>query len=204
MVQVSGLSRIPKTERGRRTRNKLLEAAEIEFGEKGFHEAGISGITHRAGVALGTFYTYFDSKEEIFRALVRYMSRHTRQWVAERVAGAQNRLEAERRGLEAFIEFARQHKSIYRIITEAEFVAPKEYREHYEGFARGYRVNMERAAEKGEIREGDFETWAWAIMGQAVFMGMRYAEWDDSRPAAELAEVLTDLIAHGIGPEESK
>ena len=204
MVQVSGLSRIPKTERGRRTRNKLLEAAEIEFGEKGFHEAGISGITHRAGVALGTFYTYFDSKEEIFRALVRYMSRRTREWVAERVAGAQNRLEAERRGLEAFIEFARQHKSIYRIITEAEFVAPKEYREHYEGFARGYRVNMERAAQKGEIREGDFETWAWAIMGQAVFMGMRYAEWDDSRPAAELAEVLTDLIAHGIGPEESK
>ena len=204
MVQVSGLSRIPKTERGRRTRNKLLEAAETEFGEKGYYEAGISGITHRAGVALGTFYTYFDSKEEIFRALVRYMSRHTREWVAKRVAGAPNRLEAERRGLEAFIEFARQHKSIYRIITEAEFVAPKEYREHYEGFARGYRVNMERAAKKGEIREGDFETWAWAIMGQAVFMGMRYAEWDDSRPAAELAEVLTDLIAHGIGSGKKK
>ena len=71
------------------------------------------------------------------------------EWVAERAAGAPNRLEAERRGLEAFIEFVRQHKSIYRIITEAEFVAPKEYREHYEGFARGYRVNMEKAAKKG-------------------------------------------------------
>ena len=202
MVQVSGSSRIPKTERGRRTRNKLLEAAEIEFGEKGYHEAGISGITHRAGVALGTFYTYFDSKEEVFRGLVRYMSRRIREWVAERAAGAPNRLEAERRGLEAFIEFAREHKSIYRIISEAEFVAPQEYREHYEGFARGYRINMERAADRGEIREGDFETWAWAIMGQAVFMGMRYAEWDDSRPAAEIAQVLTDLIARGIAPEK--
>lgn len=202
MVQVSNSSRIPKTERGRRTRNKLLEAAEIEFGEKGYHEAGISGITQRAGVALGTFYTYFDSKEEIFRGLVRYMSRRIREWVAERAAGAPNRLEAERRGLEAFIEFARQHKSIYRIISEAEFVAPREYREHYEGFARGYRINMERAADRGEIRKGDFETWAWAIMGQAVFMGMRYAEWDDSRPAAEIARILTDLIARGIGPEK--
>lgn len=204
MVQVSDSSRIPKTERGRRTRNKLLEAAEIEFGEKGYHEAGISGITYRAGVALGTFYTYFASKEEIFRALVRHMSRHIREWVAERAAGAPNRLVAERRGLEAFIEFVRQHKSIYRIISEAEFVAPKEYRDHYEGFARGYRVNMEKAAMKGDIRAGDFEIWAWAIMGQAVFLGMRYAEWDDSRPAAELAEVMTDLIAHGIGPEEQK
>lgn len=181
-----------------------MEAAEIEFGEKGYHEAGISGITYRAGVALGTFYTYFDSKEEIFRALVRYMSQRIRETVAERAGGAPNRLEAERRGIEAFIEYVRRHKSIYRIITEAEFVAPKEYRDHYEGFAKGYRVNMRKASAKGEIREGDFDTWAWAIMGQVVFMGMRYAEWDDSRPAAELAEIMRDLIAHGIGPEEGK
>ena len=204
MNQVSNLERVPKTERGRRTRNKLLEAAEIEFGEKGYYEAGISGITNRAGVALGTFYTYFESKEEIFRALVRYMSRHIRESVAERVKGSSNRLEAERKGIEAFIEFVRRHKSIYRIISEAEFVAPREYRDHYQGFAERYRVNMDRAAAKGELREGDFETWAWAIMGQIVFTGMRYAEWDDDRPAAELAEVITDLIAHGIGPKEKR
>jgi AcrR family transcriptional regulator len=126
MVQVSDSGRTPKTARGRRTRDKLLEAAEIEFGDKGYHEAGISGITYRAGVALGTFYTYFASKEEIFRALVRFMSQRIREWVAERAAGAPDRLEAERRGIEAFIEFVRQHKSIYRIIPEAGFVAPAE------------------------------------------------------------------------------
>lgn len=204
MVQVSDTPRTPKTERGRRTRDKLLQAAEIEFGQKGYYEAGISGITHRAGVALGTFYTYFDSKEEIFRALVRYMSQQIREWVAERAAGAPNRLEAERRGIEAFFEFVRQHKSIYRIISEAEFVAPREYRDHYEGFAKGYQANMKKAAAKGEIREGDYEIWAWATMGQAVFLGMRYAEWDDSRPPAELAKVMTDLLAHGIGPGDRK
>jgi len=204
MNQVSSNSKAPKTDRGRRTRNKLLEAAEIEFGEKGFHEAGISGITYRAGVALGTFYTYFESKEEIFQALVRYMSRRTREWIAERVAGAPDRLTAERMGIEAFIEFARQHKSIYRIITEAEFVAPREYREHYQGFGAAYRANLEKAARKGEIREGDFETWSWSIMGIIVFLGMRYAEWDDSRPAAEIAETVTDLIARGIAPEARK
>jgi hypothetical protein len=107
-------------------------------------------------------------------------------------------------GIEAFIEFARQHKSIYRIITEAEFVAPEAYREHYEGFARAYRANLQRAAAKGEIREGDFESWAWSIMGIVVFLGMRYAEWDDSRPAPDIAEVVTDLIARGIAPETRK
>lgn len=201
MNQVSSSQKAPKTERGRRTRNKLLEAAESEFGEKGFHEAGIGGITYRAGVALGTFYTYFESKEEIFRALVRYMSRRTRERVSQGVTGAPDRLTAERMGIEAFIEFARQHKSIYRIITEAEFVAPEEYRNHYEGFSRAYQVNLKRASEKGEIRSGDFETWSWAIMGIVVFLGMRYADWDDSRPASEIAEVVVDLIARGIAPE---
>jgi len=69
MNQVSSSKKTPKTKRGRLTREKILRAAETEFGEKGFHEAAISAITHRAGVALGTFYVYFESKEEIFRAL---------------------------------------------------------------------------------------------------------------------------------------
>jgi AcrR family transcriptional regulator len=197
MVQVSSSEKAPKTERGRRTRNKLLQAAEIEFGDKGFHEAGISGITYRAGVALGTFYTYFESKDEIFRALVRYMSRRTRERVAERVADAPDRLTAERMGIEAFLEFARKHKSIYRIITEAEFIAP-------EGFAQAYRVNLARAADKGEIRQGDFETWAWSIMGIIVFLGMRFAEWSDERPVSEIAETVIDLIARGIAPEDKQ
>ena len=200
MNQVSSYGREPKTKRGRITRDKLLEAAEIEFGEKGFHDAGISGITLRAGVALGTFYTYFASKEEIFGALVAYMSDRTRQWVAERVAQAPNRLEAERLGLEAYIEFVRRHKGLYRIITEAEFVANDAFRAHYEGFARSYQTNLGKARAKGEIRDGDYEIWSWAIIGINVFLGMRYAEWEDSEAAASIAESVLDLLARGLEP----
>ena len=204
MNQVSSSGRNPKTRRGRMTRDKLLEAAEIEFGEKGFHEAAISGITHRAGVALGTFYTYFESKEELFAALVSFMSERTRQWVGERVADVPDRLTAERLGLEAYIEFVRQHKGIYRIITEAEFVANREFRAHYEGFARAYQGNLERAGERGEIREGNFEVWSWAIIGINVFLGMRYAEWDDSEPASRIAETVIDLLTAGLAPQANR
>jgi AcrR family transcriptional regulator len=200
MIQVSGSNKLPKTARGKRTRDKLLQAAEIEFGEKGFHTAAISGITHRAGVALGSFYTYFESKEKIFQALVSYMSHRTRRWIAERVEGAPDRMAAERLGIEAYIEFARQHKGIYRIISEAEFVANDAYREHYSEFARAYQNNLKEAAENGDIREGDYETWSWAIMGIAVFLGMKYTEWDDSMSASRIAELVTDLIANGIRP----
>ena len=198
MNQVSSSNKTPKTARGKRTREKLLQAAEIEFGEKGFHEAAVSGITYRAGVALGSFYTYFESKEEIFKALVYFMSQRTRAWIAERVADAPDRLAAERKGLEAYIEFARQHKGIYRIISEAEFVANDAFREHYTSFAGAYKDNLQKAGERGDIREGDYETWSWAIMGMAVTLGMRYAEWDDSVPTSRIAETVADLIANGI------
>jgi len=201
--QVSSYGRLPKTERGRKTRNRLLEAAEIEFGEKGFHEAAISGITQRAGVALGTFYTYFDSKQEIFAALVSYMSERTRRWVAERVAGAPDRLAAERLGLAAYIEFVREHKGIYRIITEAEFIANDAFRAHYEGFARSFVANLGKARERGEIRQGDYEVWSWAIIGINVFLGMRFAEWDESEAPSRIAESVLDLIGNGMSRDEA-
>ena len=202
MNQVSTSGKTPKTARGVRTREKLLQAAEIEFGEKGVHDAAVSGITYRAGVALGTFYTYFESKEEIFQALVSFMSQRTRRWIAERVADAPDRLTAERKGLEAYIEFARQHKGIYRIISEAEWVANDAYREHYTGFARAYQDNLKKAGESGDIREGEYEMWSWAIMGMAVTLGIRYAEWDDSIPVSEIASIVADLIANGLRPSQ--
>lgn len=201
MNQVSTVDKAPKTARGKRTREKLLQAAEFEFGERGFHEASVSGITHRAGVALGTFYTYFESKEEIFQALVSYMSQRTRRWIAERIADAPDRMTAERKGLEAYIEFARLHKGIYRIITEAEFVANDAFREHYTGFAKAYQANLRKAAGQGEIREGDYELWSWAIMGMAVTLGIKYAEWDESTPVSVIADSVADLIANGIRPK---
>jgi len=128
------------------------------------------------------------------------MSHRTRRWISERVAGAPDRMAAERLGIEAYIEFVRHHKGIYRIISEAEFVANDAYRKHYDDFAAAYRKNIERAAESGEIRKGDYETWTWAIMGIAVYLGMKYTEWDDEVPAARVAEIVTDMIANGIRP----
>jgi len=188
----------PRTERGRKTVRKLLEAAAKEFGQRGYHDAAITGITQRAGVALGTFYTYFESKEELFRALVRDMSHATRSHVAEAVRGAPDRLAAERLGLAAFIAFTRQHPELYRIIEEAQFVAEDAYREHYLTFVDGYRRNLSAARSRGEISEGPDELRAWALIGMSVFLGMRYAIWNKDMDPAEAAGQAIDLVSEGL------
>jgi AcrR family transcriptional regulator len=188
----------PRTERGRRTVRKLLEAAAQEFGQRGFHEAAITGITSRAGVALGTFYTYFESKEELFRALVRDMSQATRAHVAEAVRGAPDRLAAERIGLAAFIAFTRRHPELYRIIEEAQFVAEDVYREHYLTFVEGYREGLASAAAKGQIVEGPDELRAWALIGMSVFLGMRYGIWNEDMTPEQVADGAIDLVSEGL------
>ncbi len=204
MNQYSSLEKLPKTARGQKTREKLLRAAEAEFGERGFHSVAINDITRSAGVALGTFYVYFESKEEIFRALVSHMSDTVRSWVAERVANAPDRLAAEREGIKAYLEFVRGHKGLYRIISEAEFVANDAFVEHYTVFANAYRDALASAADRGEIRQGDFEVWAWAIMGMDVFLGMRFSEWDEASVPGTVADDVADLLAYGLSSEVRK
>lgn len=62
------------TARGRRTRGLLLAAARQIFERDGFLEARVADIVAHAGVSHGTFYTYFNSKNEVMRALMAEVS----------------------------------------------------------------------------------------------------------------------------------
>ena len=191
-------AKTPRTARGERTLRALLDAAAAEFGEKGFHEGSISGITSRAGVALGSFYTYFDSKDEVFRALVRDMSDRVRSHVAPALADTSGALNSERVALEAFLVFVRTHQEIYRIIDEAEFVDPASFRAHYATSADRILARLRAGAAAGELRDDLGEIEAWAIMGMNVFLGLRFGVWDDGDDAAAIAAAANRLLGEGI------
>ena len=57
----------PRSRKGAATRARLLEAAKLIFEDAGFLEARISDIAEKAGLSHGSFYHYFESKEQIFR-----------------------------------------------------------------------------------------------------------------------------------------
>ncbi|WP_426573993.1 TetR/AcrR family transcriptional regulator [Aquihabitans sp. McL0605] len=57
----------PRSRKGAQTRARLLQAAKTVFEENGFLEARITDIAEEAGLSHGSFYHYFDSKEQIFR-----------------------------------------------------------------------------------------------------------------------------------------
>lgn len=74
MAQRSALpsqtGRAPTSARGTRTREALVRAARHVFERDGFLDARITDIAAEAGVAAGSFYTYFTSKEDAFAAVI--------------------------------------------------------------------------------------------------------------------------------------
>jgi len=192
---------MPATARGRATRQSLLNAAEQVFGSTRYAKAAITEITRRAGVAQGTFYVYFDNKKAIFSELVHHLGSQLRHALTEAVADAPDRFTMEERGLRAFLDYLRDHPSLYMIVSQAEFVDEDAYRAYYDKFTEGYLVGIKKAQERGEVDpELDPEALACALMGIYDFMGMRWVLWEDKDVPEEAIQTVMHLLRHGIGP----
>lgn len=186
------------TPRGLRTRSKLLDAAERVFGEQGYERASIVEITRTAGVAQGTFYVYFESKQTIFAHLVDVLGKGLRQRLAEATAGLKTRLEVEAAGCEAFLRYIEEHRHLYKIIRQAEFVDEPLYRAYYERLADGYVAGLQAAMDAGELERGNAEAIAYALMGVFDFLGMRWVLWEGRLPPEEVRRDVMAFIARGL------
>lgn len=176
--RAAGRTTAKVTERGRRTRRRLLDAAEVVFAELGYHDASIVKIVEHAGVAQGTFYLYFRSKHEIFEELVTDLNSRVRETMSKAAEAGSDRLDAERRGFAAFFKFTADHPALYRVIREAEFAAPAAMHRHYERIIEGYVRGLTAAMDAGEIERCDPTMLAWALIAVGQLVGMRWIVWD--------------------------
>ncbi len=189
----------PVTKRGLATRQSILDAAEAVFGESGYDGAAVSEITRRAGVAQGTFYVYFPDKKAVFTELVHHLNSTLRRKIATSLSGVDDRLEMERLGLRAFFDVIHEHRALYQIMREAEFVDPDSYAWHYETLGAAYRRGIETAIENGQLSEDlDPEIAVDFLMGSAEFIGWKYAIHGGGRPTDEQFEHLIGFISRGL------
>ena len=209
---------VPVTPRGEATRRRILDAAEAVFGEKGYYGASVTEITQRAQVAQGTFYLYFHSKREIFLKLVEDLGIGLRTSLSAGTRKSDHRLDMERDGFEAFFDFARAHRRLYRIVQEADRLDQPTFQEYYAQLARPYERGLRKAMKAGQIREMDSEALAYALIGIGHFLALRWLVWPNNKDgqlgqgetgqvegeAPELPErvfaTLLDFLARGLQP----
>jgi AcrR family transcriptional regulator len=182
---------------------RLLGAAEELFGERSYWRTTVADICARAGIATGSFYAHFNSKAEIFTAVVRQINADLRNAIKtaiESVDGGQREL--ERVSFRAYFTMLSQRPWIDRIVRESEFVAPAVFREYWEHLARGYARGVRQAQLNRDVdARYDPEVIAYMYTGIGNFIGMRWADWTAGGhvPDDVLDDVLA-VLARGLAP----
>lgn len=148
------------------TRNRLLNSGIQLFGSKGYYNVNIYDIVKEAGYAIGTFYIYFNSKEEFLSTIVKKISKLTRRFITKNSEFSKNRLERELRGIYLFLKFFSENKNYYEIVREAEFVVNKDVRDYYESFEKGYLKNLVNIKYDADILVSNI------LMGISHYMGI--------------------------------
>jgi AcrR family transcriptional regulator len=76
---VKGGARIPRQERGKKTREKILKAARGVFSKKGYYGTDSNEIAAEAGVSTGSFYAYFNDKKHVFLETLKVYNKEVAQ-----------------------------------------------------------------------------------------------------------------------------
>jgi len=207
----------PKWRRRKEQRpGDIIAAALSVFAERGFAAARMEEIARRAGISKGTLYLYFETKQDMFRAVVREV-------VVPNIGAVQQA------ALAADLPFAAIVRMLLPRFAELVTTLPigavakmvigesRNFPElarvwHDEVIFRALGVvagMIERAQARGEVRPGDPRTHAFSIMGP-MLMGVLWretltpvggAELDLPAIARQHAEtVLGGLLAEGTPP----
>jgi AcrR family transcriptional regulator len=108
------------SERGERTRRKIVDAARTVFERDGYLDVGVDDIVREAGVARGSFYTYFPSKIDVFRVITGEVASTVDRSVLHRREEDRDLdpVEALQQANERYVEVYRQNARMYGLIEQ--------------------------------------------------------------------------------------
>ena len=101
-------------EQRRQTRRKIREAAAELYVENGLKDISARRVADKAGVSVGTLYSYFDNLTELMQSLWKQPLVRLHTEMEQVVSAAEHPLEKIRALLEAYAQFANEQRSVYR------------------------------------------------------------------------------------------
>jgi AcrR family transcriptional regulator len=164
-----------------RTRERLLTAARSVFARAGFHGASVEEIASEAGFSTGALYSNFESKEDLFLALMeREIERHAQE-ISDAVRAKASVAERATGG-------ARQWMAMIEREPEALLL----FMEFWAYGVRDAQVRPKVAARFAQVR---------AVLTRLIADGMRDFELELELPAEQMA-IAIDALADGIARQK--
>jgi AcrR family transcriptional regulator len=189
------------------TRERILEAAEKLFAEKGFHETAMDEIVRASKVSKGGVYFHFPSKEELFFALLDKLADALQREVQREIARRRGAVAKIQGALEVVLRTLTSQRYLAQIILrQGHGLGPSFERkrlEIYSRFARLIKENLDEALAEGSIPPINTEITAYAWLGAINELVLRWIYTGQPDPLTQTLPTLQELFLRGIGITQS-
>lgn len=188
-------------------RAQLIDAAITVFAVKGYRSASITDIIETAGVARGTFYLYFDSKLDVFHAVMdRFMDLFGEVVKREVARSYDNPLMIRRRVRESFLEwlkFFSENKLLAKIVfREANAIEPDYEKKCFDMLDKCFAhwsESIQRFQKVGFVRRDvDPQFLSLSFSGIMINLALRYLLPTEKPDLEHMADQIVDLMESGV------
>ncbi len=192
-----------------------MAAAKKMFARRGFHATTIADIAKQAGLAYGSVYWYFDSKEELFHALMAVEETALRNHVAAALAQLSAGAPAESAGEEAplrtavraTLEFFEADKATVKLFLRDAYALGDRFEKHlggiYERFIDDIETFVVAAQERGQVVAAPPRMVAYTLAALVGQLAHRRLNTDDDVTAAQVADFVVALVLDGLRPRRA-
>ena len=159
----------PKRKKQRDAWSRILQSALDEFSDKGYHASTIDSIAERAGIAKGTVYRYFNTKEGLFNAL-------KEDTISEFVEHARHDLSQEEDVLKIiesviknYLSFFEKNSAFFKVIIQEQKDFGREFSEKFINelilALPGLKRRCWKASRNGHLKQMNYFTVFFGIIG---------------------------------------
>jgi AcrR family transcriptional regulator len=147
--------------------SEIIEAARKVFAEKGYIAATVDEIAALAALAKGTIYVYFNSKEQIYNAVLENDLDALRTLTLEKIAAAETAREKIAAYVNARFKYCEERRDFFRIMyiepSGSPVLSKAKAREWLREPVRQLTAAIENAIAKKQINAWPAETLAWTV-----------------------------------------
>jgi AcrR family transcriptional regulator len=184
-----------RIEKGRATRDRLVEAGREAFGTRGYEATSIAEILDAAGVAKGALYHHFETKAALFDAVLDRVVQEIAEAAADRARRAPDPAASLKAGCGAWLEMTLD-PAIQRIalLDAAAVVGWARVREIDDRHTlSGMRRNLERLAEQSGL-DADIDLLAHMVLAAVNEAALFIVRADDPQAALAVGRQAVDAL----------
>ena len=187
------------------TRERLMEAAEEVFADKGYYEAAVDEIARRSNSSKGSVYFHFPSKESLFLAVVDHLGNRLMQRVEKAIAEVKDPRERVEVALTTTLQTLTKHKTLASLLLSKGFGMGssfvKKRQEVFARFANQVKALLDEALPQETAGSLNTEVVAYAYLGAISEVVVKWLETGTPHPVKEALPTLRRLLLGSVGLE---